>query len=250
MEAEQQITTILFDVGGTLLHIDYYFLHKELARAGIRVATKDLRRAEYAARREIDRFILGEMGDAEQGTDETRRQPYFSVLLSQIGVEGDAATQVIEHFNAAHAQYNLWRTMMPSTPGVLRALRERGFTLGVISNADGRISTLLKDSGIAHFFEVVIDSHVVGVEKPDPRIFQLALEQIKTPAAQTLFIGDLYSADVVGAERAGLQAILLDVLDGYGELPCKKICHLQELLTLLPHDSELSSLLTLRMGLD
>ncbi len=234
VEAGQQITTILFDVGGTLLHLDYYFLHKELARAGIRVATKDLRRAEYVARREIDRFILGEV---ERGTDETRRQPYFSVLLSQIGVEGDAATQVIEHFNAAHAQYNLWRTMLPSTPSVLSALRERGFTLGVISNADGRIATLLKDSGIAHFFEVMIDSHVVSVEKPDLRIFQLALEQLGTPAAQALFIGDLYSADVIGAQRAGLQAVLLEVLDGYGDLPCKKIRHLQELLLLVksPH---------------
>ena len=229
----QQITTILFDVGGTLLHLDYYFLHKELARVGIRVGTKELRRAEYAARREIDRFILGEVGEAERGTDETRRQPYFSALLSQIGVAGEAATQVIAHFNAAHAQYNLWRTMMPSTPSVLSALRERGFRLGVISNADGRIASLLKDSGLAHFFGVVIDSHVVGVEKPDPRIFQLAIEQLETPAAQTLFIGDLYSADVVGAQRAGLQAVLLDVLDGYGDLPCKKVRHLKELLTLV-----------------
>ncbi len=126
---------------------------------------------------------------------------------------------------------------MPSTPRVLSALRERSVTLGVISNADGRIASLLQNSGIADFFEVVIDSHVVGVEKPDPRIFQLALEQFETPAVQTLFIGDLYSADVVGAQRAGLQAVLLDVLDGYGDLPCKKIRHLQDLLTLVksPH---------------
>lgn len=223
------ITTILFDVGGTLLHLDYYFLQKELARAGIRVATKALRRAEYAARREIDRFMLVGI---DHGTDDTRRRPYFSVLLKQVGVEGETATHIIEQLNAAHAEANLWRLMMPSTPGVLGALRERGLQLGVVSNADGRIHQLLGQSGLRDYFAVVIDSHVVGREKPDPAIFQLALEQTNAQAAHTLFIGDIYGIDIIGAERAGLQAVLIDVLNGYGELPCKKIRHLSELLTI------------------
>ena len=230
MVEKQEISTILFDVGGTLLHLDYYLLHKALARAGIRVASKDLRRAEYAARREIDRFMLS---GTDRGTDDTRRQPYFSVLLKQVGVEGETASHVIEQLNAAHAEANLWRLMMPSTPGILKSLRERGLQLGVISNADGRIQQLLGQSGLTDYFAVVIDSHVVGVEKPDPGIFQLALEQLHAHAAQTLFIGDMYSIDVVGAERVGLQAVLIDVLNGYGELPCQKIRHLSELLTII-----------------
>ena len=59
-------------------------------------------------------------------------------------------------------------------------------------------------------FEFVIDSGEVGVEKPDPRIFQIALERMGVSAADALYVGDLYEVDVVGARAAGLDVVLLD----------------------------------------
>jgi putative hydrolase of the HAD superfamily len=219
------ITTILFDAGGTLVHLDYSFLHKELRQAGIATSRRAIRQAEYAARAEIDRRLHGPVAD----TDETRRRPYFAVLLDQLGVEAATTRHLLERFDTAHAQANLWRVMLPSTPRILQTLRDRGLTLGVISNADGRIATILRQCGIEQFFRVVIDSHRVGVEKPDPRIFQLALTQAQARPEQAIFVGDIYSIDVLGAERAGIRPLLLDILGGYEGVRCEKIRHLAEL---------------------
>lgn len=229
MGSRTAISTILFDAGGTLVYLDYFFLAQELRRVGVRVAPRAIRRAEYAAKAEIDRRVLGAASD----TDETRRRPYFAALLDHLGVNVDTAVQVIERLDAAHRQDNLWRVMLPSTPGVLAALRERGLTLGVVSNADGRIAAILRTCQVEQCFDVIVDSHVVGVEKPDPRIFHLALAQTNVQPEQAVYVGDIYSIDVVGAERAGLRPLLLDGLNCYSEVQCEKIRHLKDLLSIL-----------------
>jgi HAD superfamily hydrolase (TIGR01509 family) len=221
-------TTILFDAGGTLVYLDYAFLARELRWAGVTVSPRVIRLAEYVAKAEIDQRLLETGAD----TDETRRRPYFRALLAHLGIESSLADMLIERFDAAHKQDNLWRKMLPSTPTVLTELRKRGFTLGVISNADGRIAAILQQCGIAALFDTVIDSHEVGVEKPDPRIFALALDRLHTRPDQALYVGDIYGIDVVGSEQAGLQAVLLDPLGRYEGVPCRKIRHLRELLSI------------------
>lgn len=223
---DMAVTTVIFDAGGTLVYLDYAFFSRELRRAGIVTSVRAIRHAEYAAKAEIDRRLLHAVAD----TDETRRRPYFTALLDHLGVETELATRLIEYFDAVHKQDNLWRKMLPSTPAVLSTLRNRGLTLGVISNADGRIRSILQKCGIAQLFDTLIDSHDVGVEKPDPRIFTLALERLQVRPDQALYVGDIYGIDVVGAERAGLSAVLLDPLGGYNGVPCRKIRHLRELL--------------------
>ncbi|MBI3304199.1 MAG: HAD family hydrolase [Deltaproteobacteria bacterium] len=226
MEGEAAITTVLFDAGGTLVHLDYRFLHRELHRAGIPVTRTMVRRAECASRLAVDRRMLAAVPD----TDETRRHPYFAALLAQLGIDPEAAAPLIARFDAAHAQDNLWRVMPRETRRVLAGLRERGLTLGVISNSDGRIAAVLEQCGIAQFFDVVIDSHDVGVEKPNPRIFHLALEQAGARPEEAIFVGDIYSIDILGAERAGMRPVLIDALGCYAEGKCEKIRHLRELL--------------------
>jgi putative hydrolase of the HAD superfamily len=235
MAGESAITTVLFDAGGTLVHLDYFFLHKELRQAGITISRRAIRQAEYASRAEIDRRLRGLVMDV----DETRRRPYFAVLLDQLGVDTATAQRLVERFDAAHARANLWRVMLPSTPPILRELRERGLTLGVVSNADGRIATILQQCGIEQFFQVVIDSHVVGVEKPDPHIFHLALTQAQARPEQAIFVGDIYGIDVLGAERAGIRPLLLDILDSYAGVQCEKIRHLSELRTIVCNSGQL-----------
>ncbi|MGE0823476.1 MAG: HAD family hydrolase [Candidatus Binatia bacterium] len=222
------LSTILFDAGGTLVYLDYFFLSRELRRFGIAVSPRAIRRAEYAAKAEIDRRMLQAVHD----TDETRRRPYFAALFDDLGVASSLADELIEHLGKIHKRNNLWRVMLPSTPPVLQELRAQGLTLGVISNSDGRIAMILENCGVADFFDVVIDSHEVGVEKPDPYIFRLALIHLQKSAEQALYVGDIYSIDVVGAERTGLQAVLLDTLGCYSSVRCRKIRHLRELLAI------------------
>ncbi len=224
-----RVTTILFDAGGTLVHVDHGFLQQTLRRAGIPVTRRAIREAECASKIAIDQRNQATMAD----TDETRRQPYFAALLNRLGVAQERSEQLLHDIESAHQRENLWRAMLPSTPRVLTALRERGVTLGVVSNSDGRITSVLERCGITHFFQVIVDSHDVGVEKPDPRIFDFALSKAQARPEQTLYVGDIYSIDVVGAKRAGIHPVLIDGVGCYVTAQCRKIRHLRSLLSMV-----------------
>ena len=84
--------------------------------------------------------------------------------------------------------------------------------MGVISNADGRMEGALEVAGIREHVEFVIDSEVVGVEKPDSRIFEAGCAALDLTPEACVYVGDLYPVDYVGARAAGLQAVLLDPL--------------------------------------
>jgi putative hydrolase of the HAD superfamily len=97
--------------------------------------------------------------------------------------------------------------------GALDAVREvrgRGYRVGVVSNAEGQVARDLDNAGFEGVFETVVDSHLVGVEKPDPRIFAIALERMRVAPEATVFVGDLPAVDIDGARAAGMAAILLD----------------------------------------
>jgi putative hydrolase of the HAD superfamily len=92
---------------------------------------------------------------------------------------------------------------------------------GVISNSNGSVRSILEATGLAPYLDFVLDSAVVGVEKPDPRIFRLGLERAGVPAAAAVYVGDLYSIDVLGARGAGLDAVLLDPRGHWGRRDCR-----------------------------
>jgi putative hydrolase of the HAD superfamily len=106
---------------------------------------------------------------------------------------------------------------------------------GVISNtARGDCEQVLDSVGLTSYFTQILDSFLVGVEKPDPRIFELAAAKLGVTLHQTAFVGDIYEVDVIGARRAGMQPILLDPRRRRQEPDCTVIASLSELLTLLP----------------
>jgi FMN phosphatase YigB (HAD superfamily) len=83
--------------------------------------------------------------------------------------------------------------------------------------------------GLAPRVDLLIDSHDEGVEKPDPRLFELALERAGARRETTLHVGDLYHVDVVGAQAAGLRAVLLDAAGLYEAFDCPRVRTLGEL---------------------
>jgi putative hydrolase of the HAD superfamily len=89
-----------------------------------------------------------------------------------------------------------------------------------VSNSDGSVEQSLREQGIHGHFHAILDSHHVGFEKPDPRIFRRALEIAGSTPGRTLHVGDLYSADVVGARGAGLHALLLDPFGDWADVDC------------------------------
>jgi len=122
-----------------------------------------------------------------------------------------------------HARLNLWESVIAGVPEALTRLRARGLRLVVVSNANGTLRQKLVRVGLADRLDIILDSHELGVEKPDPRIFEIALERAGITPDQALHVGDLYQVDVVGARAAGVAAVLVDPLDLYTDHDCGRV---------------------------
>jgi len=101
--------------------------------------------------------------------------------------------------------------------------------MAVISNSEGTVEQILEEVDLRDNFEIVIDSFLVGVEKPDPRIFEIALESLEWDHADTIYLGDIFYIDVWGANQAGLGAIHLDKMGLYKGWEGERIPSLREL---------------------
>jgi HAD superfamily hydrolase (TIGR01509 family) len=196
------LEAILFDAGNTLLFLDYPRLAAGVAaRTGIPLTGAGLAAQAGPAATALER------GDS---TDRERASRYLETLFLLAGVPPEKLELVRNTLLALHLERHLWAGLQPGTVEALDRLRSAGYRLGVISNSDGRAAEGLAAAGILDRFEVVVDSQLVGFEKPDPRIFTTALERMGLGPEQALYVGDIYEVDVVGARRAGLDVILVD----------------------------------------
>jgi HAD superfamily hydrolase (TIGR01662 family) len=109
-----------------------------------------------------------------------------------------------------------WDQILPGTRDALDRIRQK-YAIAVISNADGRIEAVLRRCGIVDCFASITDSGIMGHEKPHPAIFEAALREMRASPAESLYVGDVYSVDYVGARSAGMQAVLFDVAGAYRE---------------------------------
>lgn len=223
------VRTVLFDAGNTLLHLDFPRIGRIARRLGISASAPTLARAELRARRLIDTPQVVSKTD-----DRVRWLRYFRAILEGTRMTEDSFQPLYRALEAEHARENLWSRRAPDAIATLGALTRRGYRLGVVSNADGRIEGLLERAGLRGFFGVVVDSKIVGVEKPDPRIFRPALEALGALPRETAYVGDLFHVDVAGAERGGIFPILLDPTGSPPRRACSTIRRLRDLLDLFP----------------
>ena len=221
--SRRPVTAVLLDAGGVLLDLDYAFLARRLAGHGVEAPLSALAHAESIARTEIDRRVRGGGRGSEAWRD------YFRILLRQVGTPEREVEGIIDVLRDVHQRSGLWTRAIDGAPATVRALQERGYRLGVVSNAEGRVARDLDNAGYAALFETVVDSHLVGVEKPDPAIFRIALERMGLDPATTVFVGDVPAVDVAGARAAGLDPILLDRHDLYRDLPVARLRSITEL---------------------
>jgi HAD superfamily hydrolase (TIGR01509 family) len=147
--------------------------------------------------------------EAVRGADRDRGRVYLEALFTGAGIPGARMDEVGVCLERLHAELHLWGRLASGTRHALDRLRAAGLRLGVVSNADGRVEEALVAAGLRDCFEVVLDSALAGVEKPDPAIFRAALDALGVAPAEALYVGDLYEVDVVGARAAGMQAVLL-----------------------------------------
>jgi putative hydrolase of the HAD superfamily len=220
---------VSFDAGGVLLFPDWRRLSRVLARCGHHVPPERLAAADPHAK-----YALDHPAGVSATNNAGHGQRYFLNLLAAAGLPAAAATAaVVETIRDEHARQNLWSELAPGAPECLQGLRAQGCRLIVVSNSDGRLASLIDSTGLAPWFELVVDSHNVGVEKPDPAIFRLALGRLDATGADAWHVGDLYQIDVVGARAAGLTPVLLDPLELYPDADCASVRSLQELPALV-----------------
>jgi HAD superfamily hydrolase (TIGR01549 family) len=220
---------ILFDAGNTLLEMNYAAIARYLAGRGHAVSAADVLGAELRARVRLDQALSSGVS-TESG--ETHGL-YLRYVLLHLGIGDEGEVQAIagwrRHYNPP---VGLWNQAHPEARAALRRVKQAGLIAGVISNSNGSVRAILEETDLAGELDVIIDSGVVGVEKPDPRIFEVALEQAGVPAGAARYIGDLYSVDVVGARRAGLKAVLLDPRGYWGPRDCPRARGLDDALNL------------------
>ena len=206
------IKAVFFDFYNTLVGYDPPREETEarvLGELGIEVSPQALLRPLMAA----DDFFSREharrsLGKRSQEETITLYGQYQGVVLREAGLE--ASEEIIKGILKRWLQTDFKMVLYDDAVPALGQLKERGLTLGLISNVDRDIESLYRELGLADWLRVKVTSREAGFNKPHPGIFQTALEQAGVEAAEAIYVGDQYQIDVVGANGAGMRGILLD----------------------------------------
>jgi HAD superfamily hydrolase (TIGR01509 family) len=223
------IRAVLLDAGNTLVFADRKRILEMYRAEGVESDEDRIFRAELEARAQLATRV--EAGAV--GTEPHLWKEYFLTLFRGSGVPEEALEAVGRRLRDEHHRDHLWTHVEPGTPEALEALLGAGYRLAVISNADGRVEAVLESAGLTPYLEFVVDSGIVGFEKPDPRIFREGLRRLGLPASEALYVGDLYPVDVVGARGVGMDAVLLDP-SGTLDYPVPRIPSILDLPGWLP----------------
>jgi putative hydrolase of the HAD superfamily len=219
------VQTLLLDAGGVLIRPNFARVAEALRARGVPADPVRLAAAEGLAKAELDRAP-----SAGLTTDEERGWRLFNRIFEHAGIALSAATDAaLLELKGWHDRYNIWEDVPHGVRESLARFRRAGLRLAVVSNANGTVSLLLERLGLLPAFDAILDSALEGVEKPDPRLFLLALARLGADPQGALHVGDLYHVDVVGARAAGLRAVLLDDGGRYPEADCPRIASLAEL---------------------
>ena len=219
-----KVKAIFFDVGNTLLFPNRERIHAPLTKRGILPDADVLRNLECRIKNQFDGMMT-----RHGNTDHSFWWMFYSQLLSEIGLNDNA---VRDQLVASIRNSGNWDTVRPGTAEQLGDIGTR-YPIAVISNADGKIEDVLRRCGIAHCFRTITDSGLVGYEKPHPEIFRQALQSMNAAPEQSLYVGDVYSVDYLGATGAGMQAVLMDIPGAYQDKGVPRVESLEELQTVL-----------------
>lgn len=218
---------IFFDAGNTLLHtaVDKgERFRKALASKGLEFAREAVKEAIV----QVEGELLGPdkpwIGTEEQ---EARFwQDYYPRLLGVLGVS-DGGGELARHLKR-ETFYVKWCVVYPEVYAVLEAVQGR-YRLGIISNAFPSMRDALDRLGLSKYFQGITISADVGVSKPDPLIYRMALEGLGVAPGDSIFVDDV-DRNVIGAEGLGMTAFLIDRAGQHRDADCQRIESLEEIV--------------------
>ena len=200
------VDAVLVDAGGVLLVPDPEAVRRELATLGVEPDDETCLRAHYLSMREVDRIGPGDWPTVDR------------CYARAVGVAEDRVEDAVPFIDAIYMR-DRW-TPAAGAAEALVALQDAGVPVAVVSIAGGTMEEQLlaheicSVDGTTHArVAVVVDSDVVGVEKPDPKIFSFALDALGVAAERCIYVGDTVAFDVVGARAAGLWPVHVDPYD-------------------------------------
>jgi putative hydrolase of the HAD superfamily len=215
------VSAILLDAGGVLIFPQPDLLRPALQAAGLSPDAAAFERAHYRA------MVVQDLAVPPPAAGTWWRE-FLTGYLAACGVAKDRCRDLAAEVAQATAG-GAWTHVGPRVMTGLRDLAALGVPMGVVSNSDGSVEAELRRLGVCYAPDgpealppavpvgVVVDSGAVGVAKPDPAIFAIALEALRVPASGTvLHVGDSLRSDVAGAQSAGLQPVHMDP---YGYCP-------------------------------
>ena len=230
------IKAVFFDLYHTLVRYEpprEELQAKALRDFGIEVSAEALRRPLHIA----DDFIYQELARSpvNKGSAEDRMALYVryeEILLREAGI--DASESLALKMLGKMRQFDMKLVLYDDVMTALTDLGNQGLVLGLISNVDKDMAPVFEELGLASLLQVVVTSQSVGFNKPQPEIFQEALRQAGVKASETIYVGDQYQVDIVGANKAGMKGLLLD-RDGYfGEAAdCPRLQSLNQVVEFL-----------------
>ena len=221
---------VFFDVGETLVHpspsFPELFAHV-VEREGHSVLAGDV---VLASRTVTERFSQASLIDERWTTSPERSRVFwvsvYDQMLEGLGLpSGDGLRDKLYDAFTDRANYTLFDDVRP----VLERLASEGYALGIISNFEAWLDDLLVDLAVREAFSVRVISGIEGVEKPDPRIFRLALERAGVEAGEAAYVGDSPEFDVDPAAALGMFPVLIDRRDRHADHAGARITDLADL---------------------
>jgi FMN phosphatase YigB (HAD superfamily) len=207
------VDAVLLDVGGVFLVPEHDRIVGAFTRAECKVDAEILDRAHYVAATAFttDLDVEGDWAGSWE--------KYLDAYIVECGVDEDYREEAHRHLDSEFAEAGLWLRVLPGAKDGLEALATTDVKLGVISNADGQMARRLRELEILQVGEgpgievgCFVDSGEVGIMKPDPRIFEIALDELGVAAERAWYVGDMPGIDVVGARRARMRPFIMDPL--------------------------------------
>jgi putative hydrolase of the HAD superfamily len=214
---------VFFDVGNTLLFPNRARIHAPLIARGYSPTPDHLRDLECRTKNRFDALMMS------NGHDLGFWSLYYTQLFDELRLDDVALRDLLVTSIRDSAN---WDRILSGTRERLDALGHR-YRIAVISNADGRIADVLERCGIGECFRTITDSGLIGYEKPHPEIFRHALASLDAKPEESVYIGDVYSVDYLGATGAGMQAILMDVPGAYKQKGVPRVENLEQLEEIL-----------------
>ncbi len=234
MTNKNTIKAIFFDLDGTLRHstpVAGEVFSDYVVSLGLYMSDEDRLRAArwehfyWASSVDLRDDLLAHSGETEKFWIEYSRRRLVALGISP-SMSAELASKVSEHMGEMYKPESI---VPEDVRRVLPKLNQAGYLMAVLSNRDKPFHDVLESHNLTGHFHFSMAAGEVGIYKPEPGVFQHALDRGKVTAQETVYVGDNYYADIVGSRRAGLQPVLYDPQGTFPEANCTTIKSFDEL---------------------